>query len=108
MDKKIKERAMNKLMMDREQDMFMLFGQSDDVNHIIPLLNNLKGLKRYYYVCIFLIEMFNKLGMEEKRDKFKQSFEMGLSNWSVNLVTSSFLAKIADELLVQELENFGK
>lgn len=108
MDKKIKEKAMNKLMLDRERDMFNLFGQSDDINHIIPLLSQLKGLKRYYYVCIFLIETFDKLGMEEKRDKFKQSFEMGLANWSVNLVTSSFLAKLADELLVQELENFPK
>lgn len=82
------------LLETREKMMMELFGDSAPTSVIIQRLKGLKGIKKYFYTYQFIIE-------NTKTDKeiFQNEFEMSMSFWMNDKVTSKFMEDRATHVL---------
>jgi hypothetical protein len=104
MGKKIsgREKALDKLLADRLHDMVVIFEHTEDPNEVIRRLEAYRGIKKFYYTLIFMIETFLKDNKMEKHEAYKKNFEYTMAQWTNGVLGSNFLARLSEELLKEE------
>ena len=97
-----REKALDKLLADRLHDMVVIFEHTDDPNEVIRRLEAYRGIKKFYYTLIFMIETFLKDNKMEKHEAYKKNFENTMAQWTNGVLGSNFLARLSEELLKEE------
>jgi hypothetical protein len=98
MEKNRKDSHSN-LLATREDMMRKLFGDNATTSVIIERLKSLKGIKKYFYTYQFIIE-----NTEQDKEIFRSEFEMSMSFWINNKVTSKFMEDRATYVLDNQID----
>jgi hypothetical protein len=86
------------LLETRVEMMKKLFGDGAPTSIIIERLNNLKGIKKYFYTFQFIIE-----NTQEDKDIFASEFETSMSFWINDKVSSKFMEDRATHVLFNQI-----
>ena len=87
-------------LLDTRLDMMTkLFGDTPPTSVILDRLKGLKGIKKYFYTYQFIIE-----NTEQDKDIFVSEFEMSMSFWINDKVSSKFMENRATEVLLNQID----
>ena len=86
------------MMMDK------LFGDNSPTYIILNRLQELKGIKKYFYTNQYLVE--NDMN-EENRDILRQEFEYNMTLWMDDKVTSTILEQRATQLINDSIKQLS-
>ena len=87
------------LLETRKETMIKLFGDSAPTSVILDRLKGLKGIKKYFYTYQFIIE-----NTERDKDIFVSEFQMSMSFWINDKVSSKFMENRATEVLLNQVD----
>ena len=87
------------LLETREKMMMDLFGDVPPTSVILDRLKGLKGIKKYFYTYQFIIE-----NTERDKDIFVSEFQMSMSFWINDKVSSKFMENRATEVLLNQVD----
>jgi hypothetical protein len=87
------------LLETREKMMMDLFGDVPPTSVILDRLKGLRGIKKYFYTYQFIIE-----NTERDKDIFVSEFQMSMSFWINDKVSSKFMENRATEVLLNQVD----
>lgn len=96
--RKNRKDSYNNLLETRVEMMTKLFGDGAPTSVVIQRLDGLKGIKKFFYTYQFIIE-----NTETDQDIFRNEFEVSMSFWINDKVTSKFMEDRATHVLFNQV-----
>jgi hypothetical protein len=103
--KKNRKDSFNNLLLSRADMMDRLFGDGAPTPTILTRLQDLRGIKKYFFTNQYLVE--NDMN-GENRDILRQEFEYNMVLWMDDKVSSTLLEQRATQLIndsIKQLTN---